>query len=98
MTAAPDPNFAVGVLVALVIDLVYPVVRVVSAAGFVVCSLACCFHISYKIVILIISDWTFLFFLRTDFETEIILTAIFLLAYPTHLELIFLSHLLLTSR
>ena len=31
-----DPNFAVGVLVALVIDLVYPVVHVVSAAGFVV--------------------------------------------------------------
>ena len=40
MTAAPDPNFAVGVLVALVIDLVYPVVHVVSAAGFVVRSLA----------------------------------------------------------
>ena len=56
VTAAPDPNFAVGVLVALVIDLVYPVVHVVSAAGFVVRSLAYCFHISYKIVILIISD------------------------------------------
>ena len=40
MTAAPDPNFAVGVLVAHVIDLVYPVVHVVSAAGFVVRSLA----------------------------------------------------------
>ena len=36
VTAAPTPNFAVGVLVALVIDLVYPVVRVVSAVGFVV--------------------------------------------------------------
>jgi len=96
VTAAPDPNFAVGVLVALVIDLVYPVVHVVSAAGFVVCSLACCFHISYKIVILIISEWTF--FLRTDFETEIMLTAIFLLAYPTQFELPSPSHLHLTSR
>ena len=46
MTAAPDPNFAVGVLVALVVDLVYPVVRVVSAAGFVVRRLAYLFHIS----------------------------------------------------
>ena len=46
VTAAPDPNFAVGVLVALFIDLVYPVVHVVSAAGFVVRSLAYLFHIS----------------------------------------------------